>query len=351
VKDGQHILIENCAGLGDLIMFTPALRKLKELYPNCVISFITKPGNRAMLERLPYIDHQYFIKRGAPLGRIRPAGHLLGQDYVIFTRWQPQMAFLTYLMRIPHRIGLYQEKYAKTNLFHKTFKKWVLDTPNFAADTIAKTLGMALDCDLDINRQCDVSRANNQEKEKMQALLQSMGKASGQKYVVLAPFTSREERDLPAALVVKIAKHIADKYGYAVVLIGTAEYASSIPSDANIYNLCGKTNLYEVLALLEDAAFVVASDSGPMHMACALGVKTVAVFSKDLPQRWAPRELCYPVSLYMHCSPCGDETAEACPTKECIKGITLDMIIEQMENLLQGKAPHFSIKKDVNHAN
>ena len=34
---GKHILIENCPGLGDLVMVTPALRKIKELYPDCEV--------------------------------------------------------------------------------------------------------------------------------------------------------------------------------------------------------------------------------------------------------------------------------------------------------------------------
>ena len=338
MRDGDHILIENCAGLGDVVMFTPALRKIKELYPNCTIGFITKPINKPLLERLPYVDRQYFVARGKFLGRVRPAAHLLGQDYVIFTRWQPQLAFLTYLCRIPHRIGLYQEKYAKTNLFHKTFKDWVLDKPIFAAKTIAETLAYALECELSITDwQCDVSRANATEKKKMQDLLQELGLPSGQKFVVIAPFTSREERDLPTQLLKAVEDFISKKLGRACVIVGTKEYTASVSKQAGIYNLCGQTNLFELNALLEDADFVVAADSGPMHMACALQKKTVAVFSKDIPSRWAPKKYCYPVTLHMHCSPCGDEVAEVCPTRECIKGITPAMVIAQIEKLLAEK--------------
>ena len=89
--------------------------------------------------------------------------------------------------------------------------------------------------------------------------------------------------------------------------------------------------------MLETAEFVVAADSGPMHMSCALKTKTVGVFSKDIPSRWAPKKYCYPVTLHMHCSPCGDEVAEVCPTRECIKGITPAMVIAQIEKLLAEK--------------
>lgn len=39
--NGKNVLIESGGGIGDLIMFTPALRKLKEIYPDCCLTFLT----------------------------------------------------------------------------------------------------------------------------------------------------------------------------------------------------------------------------------------------------------------------------------------------------------------------
>ncbi len=333
MKDGQKIMIENCAGLGDLIMFTPALRKIKELFPNSVLSIITKTINKTLLTRLPYIDHVYDIERGKPLGRIRPARHLWGQDYFISTRWQPQLAFLAAMLRIPHRIGPYQKKYTHSGLFEKEITKWVLDTHNFAADTIADNLSFALDCQLIIDRQCDVSKATPVEKDMLRNLLSKKGLSEGKSYAIIAPFTSRKERDLSPDLTYKIIKYINQYYHLQCVIIGDAKKIGYSFKNVNFIDISGETNLYGMIAALEMAEFVVASDSGPMHIACALHKPTVGVFSKDIPQRWAPKKYCFPVCLNLPCSPCGDECAAVCIHRNCINGITLEMIASQLDKI------------------
>lgn len=58
-------------GVGDLIMFTPALRRLKEKFPDCQITFLTIDKTVDVINRLPYIDRVICIKRGRFMGRYR----------------------------------------------------------------------------------------------------------------------------------------------------------------------------------------------------------------------------------------------------------------------------------------
>lgn len=67
----KHILIESGGGVGDLIMFTPALRRLKELYPSCILTFLTIDKTVDVINRIPYIDKVICIKRGRFMGRYR----------------------------------------------------------------------------------------------------------------------------------------------------------------------------------------------------------------------------------------------------------------------------------------
>jgi ADP-heptose:LPS heptosyltransferase len=87
------------------------------------------------------------------------------------------------------------------------------------------------------------------------------------------------------------------------------------------------------------ARLLVTPDSGPMHVAGAVGTDCVALFSKDLPSRWAPRHHCVPIYLGEPCSPCTDETARQCPTVRCMRAITADMVLERCEAMLRGKHP------------
>ena len=81
---GKKILIGTANGVGDIITVTPALRRLKELCPDCKISFLTRDDRKDVIEGLPYVDQVLCIKRGRFLGRFRPLPELISQDIVIF---------------------------------------------------------------------------------------------------------------------------------------------------------------------------------------------------------------------------------------------------------------------------
>ena len=94
----------------------------------------------------------------------------------------------------------------------------------------------------------------------------------------------------------------------------------------------------EVTAMSEEekegaytSLYVLTTDSGPMHMACALRTPTVAVFSTGNWRQWAPKKNCHLVTLDLSCSPCEKETAEICQTQQCIRDITMDMLIEKLD--------------------
>ena len=91
----------------------------------------------------------------------------------------------------------------------------------------------------------------------------------------------------------------------------------------------------ELVELTRRAVCLVTPDSGPMHVAAALGTPCVALFSKDLPSGWAPKHKCRVVYLGLKCSPYDDATLYACTNLECIKGINADMVFREIESLME----------------
>ena len=106
-------------------------------------------------------------------------------------------------------------------------------------------------------------------------------------------------------------------------------------SMGRLFDVSGETNLMELAAVLQGAKLAVVTDSGPMHMACALGTPTVAVFSTGNWRQWAPKRNCHLVTLDLSCSPCEKETAEICQTQQCIRDITMDMLIKELDVCMQ----------------
>ncbi len=125
--------------------------------------------------------------------------------------------------------------------------------------------------------------------------------------------------------------HLAN--GGNVALIGASKEipacekaAEGFPQD-RIFNLAGKTDLAELMLVLQHAGSTVANDSGVMHLGAALGGKGVAIFGSTDPSATSPVSTRWKI-LYegTECSPCFNRE---CPkgTYECLKAITPEKVI------------------------
>ena len=92
-----------------------------------------------------------------------------------------------------------------------------------------------------------------------------------------------------------MADKIATQFNLSIAATGTASEKDSIEgirnqSDVPIANLAGQTSLGELIALLGAAKLVVSNDTGPGHIAAALGTPLVMIFGRSNPVRVAPYE-------------------------------------------------------------
>ncbi|MGI9204110.1 MAG: glycosyltransferase family 9 protein [Woeseiaceae bacterium] len=106
---------------------------------------------------------------------------------------------------------------------------------------------------------------------------------------------SRNFRNWSARNYAQVAKYAQDTYGCKVILTGgnsvlERDYGQTIVdlADANIVDLIGKTNLKELLALIEASHAVVCPDSGPAHMATTVGTPVIGLYATSNPARSGP---------------------------------------------------------------
>lgn len=123
-----------------------------------------------------------------------------------------------------------------------------------------------------------------------------------------------------------------------VVLAGTAperELCGSIAGEnERVFNLAGETPIGTFLALLDQAAVVLANDSGSPHLAASMGTRVVVLFGSTSPAWTAPLGAAVDVVRFpVPCSPCFRKT---CPTElECFDGITTDLVLDRVRGALQ----------------
>jgi ADP-heptose:LPS heptosyltransferase len=158
-----------------------------------------------------------------------------------------------------------------------------------------------------------------------------------ERYVVLHPGTSVPARAWPAERFAEAARLLVDA-GRSVVVTGAASEAGLtrlVARAAPVTDLGGRTSLAELAAVLELADVVVAGNTGPAHLAAAVGTSVVSLFAPTVPaSRWAPYGV-PTVLLGDQDAVCRDTRVTRCPFPghPCLTSVTAEEVIRAVEKL------------------
>ena len=95
-------------------------------------------------------------------------------------------------------------------------------------------------------------------------------------------------------------------------------------SDNKALSLAGKTNLQELIEIVRGAKFMISNDSGPMHIAAALGVPVYAIFGPTDPLRTGPYGKEHTIIRGdVSCAPC---LKRKCNDMKCMKNISAEQV-------------------------
>jgi ADP-heptose:LPS heptosyltransferase len=156
------------------------------------------------------------------------------------------------------------------------------------------------------------------------------------RYVVLHPGTSVSARAWPETCWAAAARKL-DGHGFRVLVTGgpgeaalTAAVAGGVARD-----LGGRTTLRELADVLDRAETVVVANTGPAHLAAAVGTPVVSLFAPTVPAvRWAPYGVPYEL-LGDQRAPCRDTRASRCPVAghPCLAAVTPDDVLAALDRL------------------
>jgi heptosyltransferase-1 len=158
-------------------------------------------------------------------------------------------------------------------------------------------------------------------------------------YAVLLPGTHWPSKRWPVEKFSALVKPLKERFGLSCVLAGGADAAAMAKDLPGTIDLTRKTTLRQLTALLERAALVVANDSGPMHIAAALGRPLVTPFGPTNPARTGPfRRLDSVIHLDVPCSPC---YSRQCWHQSCLRLLDVEPVLQLVQEQMNG---HASIK-------
>jgi heptosyltransferase-1 len=178
------------------------------------------------------------------------------------------------------------------------------------------------------------------------AAVKSKWKTDGTKWIALQPGARWENKRWPAKYFAEFVRQTAAQFpGTRFAILGSGEDKPlgeiiSRAAPECCLNLCGATSLLEMIEWVRLCDLMVTNDTGPMHVAAALGKPVVALFGPTEPRRTGPYgQLENVLRIDLPCSPClsADCTFYAKPN-ECLNALSPALVFERVQKLLSPRA-------------
>jgi heptosyltransferase-2 len=342
----RNALIIQSAFLGDSLLTLPLARELKSLAPGCRVTVLTLPKSAILFRNAPYVDSVLLDDKRAthsgPLGIWRLARQLasLGFDAALIPHRSLRSALLPWLARIPRRIG-FAASSGRALLTDTVPFTWLMHD-------LERNLALLKPLSPGIRAREDESLYMSGDRTAIAAIndrLRAAGIADEASVVGMHPGSAwPTKRWLPERFSALAAR--LEKAGFRVVLVGGAsdrELCGRIADGGHALDWSGATDLMELKALMGRLKLFVTNDSGPMHLATASGVPTLALFGPTT------RELGFfpygpghrVVETELECRPCSLHGGKACPRGHflCMRLLTVDEVWQKAMEMLGAGAP------------
>ncbi len=284
----REILITKPSSLGDIVDALPAVGAIRRRFPAARISWLVKSEWAAVLDRHPYVDRVIAVPfRWSRTQEVVRAVRGIPFDWVIDFQGLFRSAALGALTGAPLRVGFADAREGAPCFYSQLVK--VASGVTHAVDrclSIAGALGAEVGrVDFGFPK---TPKANPQ----VAALLREGGWEVDAPFAVIHATSRRQNKCWPAERFRTVAAGlIAD--GRAVIFIGGDAERDEIaallsPMKRPAINAAGRLTLRESLSLLQRAALCICNDSGPMHIAAAVGTPVIALFGPTDPRKVGP---------------------------------------------------------------
>ena len=313
----KRVVVRGTNWVGDAVMTVPALRALRQLLPNAHITLATRSWSTGLFDDADFLDDLLIYNRRAgefmaPLRQARE-WRRRGFDLAILFQNALEAALIARLAHVPLRIGYATQQRGFLLTHSLPLPEWHNSRHEsfYYLNIIAhlETLLSGSSKILDREPVFDLTVRDDRRREAFEFLRASGGDANP--IVALCPgsINSRAKR-WPAERYAALADRLIEEMGAKVLLIGSAEELD-VSEEVRQHMrrepllLTGKTDLSQAVAILSLVDLLVTNDTGPAHIASALGRPTLVIFGPTNPLTTRP--LSSVAEILRHppdCAPC-----------------------------------------------
>lgn len=337
----KNIIVRMPNWLGDLVMATPILEDIHHFWPDAKITAMCQSNVSPLLFNNPNIDEIFSYKK--PSGWIHRKQHLTIIDDLQKGRYDLGIlltnsfssAFWFWRGHVQNRIG-----YA-TNLRSLILNRAVPFPSAMQEQHLVITYKMLL-------KPLGIPISNTPPKlylkeEEIQSAIQTLEKHGihlKQDIIIgINPGAAYgSAKCWPPDRFKRLTEKLLETSSVRIVYFGDPAGAPVVNEICNtmpdrVVNLAGKTTLRELLALIHCCSIFLTNDSGPMHIAAALGIPLIALFGSTSDVKTGPYLIGKVIRKPVECSPC---YKRVCPIDfRCMKRIEVSEVYDQLNTLIQ----------------
>ncbi len=348
----RKILLIPKGFLGDILLTSPVLSALKKNSSGVSISVLCSPATAEIVRRDLLVDGVLvFDRRVSHRGwrGLREFAETIkeeGFDAAYSFQMSPRTAILLWMTGIKRRVSFEGSfsRFFYTNLvprvarYHDVIRNLTLVREELDHATRADVEELAKDIGLDVPWS-GLRIPEIDEEELSDSVKQIL--AGKTPRVVLSPGSAWETKRWDAQGFRGVAQSLRMK-GLDVVIVGApadAEVCAEVVQGLDVSNLCGKTSLNELTALIRGSACLVCNDSLALHIGSAVQTPTVAIFCATSPRfgfgPWRNRAVVLEKSD-LFCKPCRRHGSRGCPTgtRACMTGVSSSEVVCAVERFL-----------------
>ncbi|RKY38543.1 MAG: hypothetical protein DRP75_04300 [Candidatus Omnitrophota bacterium] len=334
----KKIVVFRTDRLGDVLLSIPAIRALSERFPSSKISVVLQPSYTSLLEGSSEVDEiipyrKTFKENLDLILKLRRERY----DLAVILNPKKRTHIIAFLSGIPYRVG-YRRKWGFLLNYKIEDKKYEgkkheieynLDiVRSLGADTKDKSLRIKI----------------KEEDERFIDFLLRESKIEKKRLVAMHPTSSCPSKRWPIERFAEVGRRLESICPQVqIVLIGGEEEKELREKIERLFspfalNLIGKLHLGQLSALFKRCSLLISTDSGPVHLATAVGLGCVVIFGRNLPGlspvRWGPRG---EKDLVLHhppdCQPC---LAHRCKKNfECLKRVSVEEVVRAVSAKLR----------------
>jgi heptosyltransferase-2 len=342
----KRILIVRTDRIGDVLLSTPVIQALRQAYPWAYIAMMVAPVAKEIVEGNPYLDavitYDKEAKHKSWYRSFKFARNLKNKKFDLALVLHPtnRAHLVTFLAGIPRRVG-YSHKlgFLLTDRIAHTKQLGQKHEAQYSLDLL-RHLGIqpqGVETFMPVKKEAQ---------EWAQDLFSREGIGVKDELLAIHPGASCPSKIWPNARFAQVADALADKYGFKVVLVAgpkdmrlTQDLLKQMRNPA--LNLGGLTSVAQLASVLRRSRLLISNDSGPVHIASAVGTPVIAIFGRSQPglgpRRWGPLgQRDKVVHRDVGCIRC---LAHNCKKEfACLRSISAEDILAAAGEVLKGEA-------------